>query len=223
MTPALHKLILLQGADLLVLQQMEANGILYDAEGSTAEGDRVLQQIKEIKDELNELVDFPGFNFDSGDHLSCLLYGGVVAIDVFAPVDMVYKSGERKGQGYVQNKFQRTDTKEFEGLFKPLKNTELKKPGYYQTGEPILRQLPIRNKQQRRVVEQLLLLADLSKQVGSFLHALPHLLEKQGWADSTLHPTYNQVTARTGRLSSSKPNAQQFPEEVDKFWISRYE
>jgi DNA polymerase I-like protein with 3'-5' exonuclease and polymerase domains len=211
MTPALHKLILLQGADLLVLQKMESNGILYDAEASVKAGDEVLQQINEIKAELNEFVDWPHFNFDSGDHLSCLLYGGVVEVDLFSPTTQVYKSGPRKGETYTQNKFQETARREFPGLFKPLKGTELKKRGYYQTGEPILRQLPLRSKQQRVVVEALLRLGDLSKQVGGFLHALPKLAIEQGWERNvglmTLHPTYNQTVARTGRLSCSKPKA----------------
>lgn len=223
MTPALHKLILLQGADLLVLQQMEQNGILYDVGGSIKEGDSVLQRVNEIKKELDELVGWPGFNFDSGDHLSCWLYGGVVSLDIFEPVKLVYKSGPRIGQAYTQQKFQRTETKEFEGLFKPLKKTELKKPGMYQTGEPILRQLPTKTKQQKRVIELLLSLAELSKQVGSFLHALPKIIETKGWADNIIHSTYNQCIARTGRLSSSSPNAQQWPEVVDQFWKSRYE
>jgi DNA polymerase I-like protein with 3'-5' exonuclease and polymerase domains len=223
MTEALKKLILLQGADLLVLQSMEANGIFYDAKGSTAEGDGVLQRCNEIKEELDGLVAFPGFNFDSGDHLSCWLYGGTVSVDYYSPVEMVYKSGPRKGESYIQNKFQRTETKEFEGLFKPLRNTALKKAGYYQTGEPVLRQLPARTRVQKRVLHLLLDLADQTKSVGGFLHALPALMEKQGWKENYLCPTYNQCVARTGRLSCSKPNAQQFPEIVDQFWKSRYE
>lgn len=223
MTPELHRLILLQGADLLVLQQMESNGILYDVEGSVKKGDDVLQRCNDIKKELDELVDFPGFNFDSGDHLSCWLYGGTVSVDYYTPVDMVYKSGPREGLSHVQNKFERTETKEFKGLFTPLKNTALKKAGYFATGEPILRQLPCRTKQQKHTITLLLELGELSKQVGSFLHALPALIEKQGWRPNYLCPTYNQCVARTGRLSCSKPNAQQFDEVTDMFWKSRYE
>jgi len=221
MTPALHKLILLQGADLLVLQQMEQNGILYDKVASVSAGDIALQTVNEIKEQLNALVDLDGFNFSSGDHLSAWLYGGVIEIDRFLPVELEYKSGPRKGQPYTQNKFQETTRREFPGLFKPLPKTALKKEGYYQTGEPILRQLSCRTKVQRDVLSSLLRLAELEKQIGSFLHALPALMEKNEWGDY-LHPQYNQCVARTGRLSCSKPNAQQFDAETDKNWISRY-
>ena len=221
LTPALRQLILLGGADMLVLAEMEANGILYDTNGSITAGDTALVEITEIEKELRELIDWEPFNFASGDHLSRWLYGGVLEHDVYTPVEMVYKSGPRKGETYTQNKFQETIKREFPGLFKPLPRTALKKEGYYQTGEPILRQLPTRSVSQRRAISNLLKLAELSKQVGSFLHALPALIETMEWGN-TLHPTYNQVVARTGRLSCSKPNAQQFDETTDQFWISRY-
>lgn len=227
LTPALRQLILLGGADMLVLAEMEANGILYDTAGSITAGDTALVEINKIKEELNVLVDFEFFNFDSGDHLSCWLYGGTIEQDRYIPVNMVYKSGPRKGQEYTQNKFQETVRKQYDGIFKPLPRTALKKPGFYQTGEPVLLQLPLRTQQQRRAISLLLRLAELSKQVGSFLHALPALIEEMEWKEESgpngkIHPTYNQCNARTGRLSCSKPNAQQFPEVVDQFWISRY-
>lgn len=227
LTPALRQLILLGGADMLVLAEMEANGILYDTSGSITAGDTALVEINKIKEELNVLVDFEFFNFDSGDHLSCWLYGGTIEQDRYIPVNMVYKSGPRKGQEYTQNKFQETVRKQYDGIFKPLPRTALKKPGFYQTGEPVLLQLPLRTQQQRRAISLLLRLAELSKQVGSFLHALPALIEEMEWKEESgpngkIHPTYNQCNARTGRLSCSKPNAQQFPEVVDQFWISRY-
>jgi len=221
MTDALKKLILLQGLDLLVLLQMEENGILYNKQASLDKGNEVLAQLEEIKEELQKEIEFEHFNLDSGDHLSAFLYGGVVSIDLFSPVTSVYKSGPRQGQEYMQNKFQETIRREFPGLFKPLPKTALKKEGMYQTGEPVLRQLPCRTKKQRRVIELLLKQAELSKQVGSFLHALPELIDKMEWGD-VIHATYNQCVARTGRLSCSKPNAQQWDEETSRFWISRY-
>lgn len=222
MTPALHKLILLQGLDLLVLQEIEENGILYDKEGSITKGDEVEIEIASITKQLQETIQFEQFNLSSGDHLSCLLYGGTIEIDMFAPVELVYKSGPKKGQSHIQNKYQETVRREFPGLFKPLKGTQLKKEGYYSTAEPILRQLPCRTKAQKHLIGNLLRLGELQKQVGSFLHALPELIDKMGWENNTIHPQYNQCIARTGRLSCSKPNAQQWDEETSKFWVTRY-
>ena len=223
MSEKLRRLILLQGLDQLCLQEMEENGILYDADGSRTKGDELLQELDAVKASLQDVIGFPYFNLDSGDHLSCLLYGGTVEYIPSIPVEKVYKSGPKKGETYTRNESQEPIRHQFPGLFKPLKGTELKKAGYYQTGEPILRQLPVRNKVQRQLIDALLRVAELSKQVGSFLHALPELFGEMGWEGNLLHPTYNQCVARTGRLSCSKPNAQQFPDIVDQFWISRYD
>ena len=228
MTSALHKLILLQGLDMLVLQQMEENGILYDRERSIIAGDKAQQEIDELTTQLQSVIDFEHFNLSSGEHLSALLYGGSVSVELYQPVELVYKSGPRKGQAYTQNKHTGTATKVYPGLFKPLPRTALKKEGMYQTGEPILRQLPCRTKAQRTLIETLLRLGDLQKLVGSFLHALPKLCVTQGWCDESaatamIHPQYNQVVARTGRLSCSKPNAQQWDDVTSENWISRYD
>lgn len=56
MTPALHKLILLQGLDLLVLQQMEQNGILYDRARSIMAGDKASGEIDVLEKELLQIV-----------------------------------------------------------------------------------------------------------------------------------------------------------------------
>jgi DNA polymerase I-like protein with 3'-5' exonuclease and polymerase domains len=37
-----------------------------------------------------------------------------------------------------------------------------------------------------------------------------------------LHGSFNQTTAATGRLSSSKPNLQNFATELQDIFISRY-
>jgi DNA polymerase I-like protein with 3'-5' exonuclease and polymerase domains len=47
-------------------------------------------------------------------------------------------------------------------------------------------------------------------------------MEEKHWGDY-LHGQYNQVVARTGRLSSSQPNLQNQPAEVDQYIISHYD
>lgn len=222
MTEPLRKLILLQGLDLLVLQEIEQNGILYDKEGSITKAKEVEEEISYITEQVQETIQFDQFNLASGDHLSCLLYGGTIEVEIYSPVELVYKSGPRKGQAYTQNKYQETIRREFPPLFKPLKKTELKKEGYYSTAERILRQLPCRTKIQKNLIGNLLRLGELQKLVGSFLNALPELIDKMGWEDNIIHPEYNQCVARTGRLSCSKPNAQQWDEVTSRYWISRY-
>ena len=42
------------------------------------------------------------------------------------------------------------------------------------------------------------------------------------WPDYTLFSNLNQCVASTGRLSSTKPNQQNFPPEAKTFCVSRY-
>lgn len=224
MTEDLKKLILLCGADLLVLLEMEYNGMVYDVAGSIAKADELTTEINATNAEIYALAGAP-FNIDSGDQLSCFLYGGTFEQDVFAPVTKIYKSGPRKGEEYVRNEFQRTDVTTFTGFFKPLKGTEVAKSTpekrLYQTGDEILQQLAARTKIQRRIIELLRTRSKLEKLVGTYLLALPTMCAEYGWGDY-VHGQFNQVVARTGRLSSSKPNMQNAPAQVDQFFITRY-
>lgn len=221
MTDQLHRLILLMGLDLLVLQDMEWNGFLYDSAGSLARADTLTIEIDQIKNELNQLSDTP-INFASGDQLSCFLYGGVFTEDVYKPVDKVYQSGPKKGECYIRNEYQGTIEHKLPGFFKPLRGTALKKEGMFSTAEDTLLQLKATTKEQRRIVYLLNRMGALDKLVGTYLSALPNRIEEMHWKDNYVHGNFNQVVARTGRLSSSAPNMQNAPEEVDEFFISRY-
>lgn len=232
MTPALHKLILLDGLDLLVLLEMECNGFKYDKEGSLNEADERLQEKDFIEAELLEIArdDCPELeerqlNWESGDQLSAFLYGGFYEEDITTPVTKIYKSGPKKGQEYTRNEFVETKRYSFNGHFKPLRGTELKKSNeeckLYSTGADVLASLSATTKKQRHIIELLQRRAALSKLVGTYLDALPKLLDDMHWGEF-IHGQFNQTVARTGRLSSSKPNMQNAPEEVDMFFTSRY-
>ena len=222
MTPELKKLILLDGLDLLVLQEMEYNGLKYDCEASLTEADKLKKELVGIEEELKKYAG--DINFDSGDQLSCFIYGGSFEVKTATPEERVYKSGPNKGQTYTMNRWE-TRTITLPGYFKPLPRTELKKskPGamFYSTGDDILKQLKSRTKVQKRILELIARRAYIVKLVGTYLEALPKLIEEMHWGEY-LHPQYNQCQARTGRLSSSRPNAQNFPEEVGKYMVSEY-
>lgn len=222
MTDKIMKLILLQGADLLVLQEMEYNGLKYNKDKSLQLAEECRVRIKEIETELLQIGNIEKLNFDSDDQLSCYLYGGSYSEDVYAPHTSILKSGPRKGQERTVNRFVRTDVREFSGFFTPLKGTNLKKEGYYSTAGDVLKQLKATSKVQKRIVSLLCERADLAKLSGTYYEGLPNLMNEMNW-DEFIHGQYNQVVARTGRLSSSRPNMQNNPIQADMLFESRYD
>jgi DNA polymerase I-like protein with 3'-5' exonuclease and polymerase domains len=231
MTPELHKLIMLQGLDLLVLQEMEWNGLKYNVAASKAEAERLSEELATIDARLKSIAG--DINFDSGDELSCFLFGGSVIRERCEEISSVYKSGEKKGQEYIRRRWLEPEVKALPGFFTPDKTKELKKSKgipdaeltnntrYYATGADILEQLKCRSKVQKQIVDDLKRRAYLQKLVSTYLEALPALLEEKHWGEY-LHGQFNQVVARTGRLSSSNPNLQNNPGEVDRYIITRY-
>ncbi len=228
LTSQLRKLIYLGGADLLVLQAMEQNGIKYDSERSITLGNEAKTELDAITVELSSgLVAAPSdWNWDSGDDLSTYLYGGTLVREVWTEEEAVYKSGANKGERYIRRRKAEPIAYQFPALFKALPKTEVarSKPErpLYSVAEPVLRQLKGGGRNGKRIIELLLRRAELGKLVETYYYKLPKLIMDSGWGEF-VHGQYNQVVARTGRLSSSKPNMQNNPEAVDRLFVSRYE
>ncbi len=214
-----QRLVSLCNQDILVLQEMEYNGFYFDESRCKQKATELEGQIKELRMELNDYHNIEEFNTESGDHLSALLYGGTITISRKELVG-VYKTGERAGQDkYGWRDYSFTLPR----LFNPLPKTELKKEGYWATGEDVLKQLKCRDKAGKRLLEVILSLAKLEKMVGTYYNGLPKLREEMNWKKNYLHGNLNQVTARTGRLSSTKPNLQNIAGDMKEIFRSRYE
>ena len=80
----------------------------------------------------------------------------------------------------------------------------------------------VETKEQKQLIELILERAEITKLIDTYLLKLPVRMQEQEWGEF-VHGTYNQVVARTGRLSSSAPNMQNNPEKVDHFFESRYD
>ena len=82
-----YKLFRAQCNDLMVLQEMEYNGILYDVEGSLKQAAELGEQIAKIDAEIVRAgnISIP-FNIDSPQQMSKLLYGGVLEEVFSAPI-----------------------------------------------------------------------------------------------------------------------------------------
>lgn len=218
-------LCILKGLDLLVLQEMEENGIKYDVEKSKQLAAETELELGKITKQLMALSPSPHINLDSGQQLSILLYGGNLEFEVLDHAEIrVYKSGAKKGQEY-EKKFFRTETATCPRLFEPLPKTQLKLSylgqDVYQTGEEVLKTLRAPRKEQKAIIQLLLQRAKLEKLLSTYYRALPELLEEMEWGEY-IHGSLNQCVAATGRLSSSKPNTQNFAGVVDDLIITRF-
>jgi DNA polymerase-1 len=215
--PQLYKLFKLQCQDLLVLQDMEWNGMDFDVERAEELAKKETERIHEIEVELQEGYEDIPINFQSRDHLSAYLYGGSISNDVRMPIG-VYKTGAKTGlprYKIVEYKY------ELPQLIKPPKGSELKKDGFFATDEGTLRSISC-NRQARRRLDLILERSQSSKLVGTYYRGIPELIGEMDWSDGKIHGTFNQCVAATGRLSSSRPNLQNFANEVDKLLVSRY-
>ena len=78
------------------------------------------------------------------------------------------------------------------------------KTGQYVTSEEVLMQL----KGKHEIVENILLYRGLKKLLGTYVDALPRLINPR---TGHIHTSFNQTITATGRLSSSDPNLQNIP------------
>lgn len=210
-------LISLSCQDLIVLEEMEWNGQLYDKKESLRKSVELEEQLSKLDAELFKLVPYSFVNWNSGYHLSAILYGGTIEYVVQQP-DGVYKTGKRAGEVKYRNV---TMSQTFTRLVEPVKKSELAKEGYWSTDEDTLKQLKAKGLA-KSIITLIQEKAKLEKANGTYFKGIPELMDKMGWEDDVIHGQLNQCVAVTGRLSSTKPNMQNFDREMKHLFISRY-
>jgi DNA polymerase-1 len=102
----------------------------------------------------------------------------------------------------------------------PLPKSELLKEGKFATDEATLRKL--KGPAAKKYVSVLLKYAELEKLIGTYYEGIPKLNKEMHWPKGMIHGQFNQVVAKTGRLSSSKPNLQNFAGDVEDIFITRH-
>jgi len=207
-------LIQLHFRDLVVLQEMEYNGMLYDQQRSKILGDELDEQIGKLDRRLYDLHGLDSFNPSSVDHLNAFLYGGKLSFRRKVP-DGVYKTGARKGE--PKEKWETYEV-ELPQRCKPIAGTELKKDGLYSVDDSTIKRL----KGAKDIRDLILTRAVLQKRLTAYYRGLDELITENNWKQNKLHGVLNQCVARTGRLSSSKPNLQNFDSEIKGLLYSRY-
>lgn len=214
------RLIVLHNSDLRILQEMEFNGIQLNWSAMEQRAKETEKELNVINQKILEFVPGEGrefFNTSSNDHISLLLYGGRWQGKAPRPYLHTYQSGSKAGTSETRNKWEDIHC-EFRRLVAPLPNTELAKDGFWSTGADVLRELG----QPKALITLLLKQAELSKLLDTYYHGFRAVRDKMDWQDGCIHSQLNQCVARTGRLSSSRPNQQNMPEAMNKFIVSRF-
>ena len=215
--PELQRLVSLHNQDLLVLEEMEYNGLKYDYDKSIVLGDELEEQISKLNKRLFSYHTYDNFNPNSNDHLSVFLYGGSIS-ERFQSPNGHYKTGKRAGE--VKYKWEERQ-REFPRLMKPLAGSELKKEGFFSTNEDTLKKLKP-NKEGKEILDILLTRTILEKRKSTYYQGIVKLIDEMNWNKDTIHGQLNQCVAKTGRLSSSKPNLQNFDGEIKSLFTTRY-
>jgi DNA polymerase I-like protein with 3'-5' exonuclease and polymerase domains len=232
LTPKQRALVWLEGEDLKALADAEYNGVKFDVEGAGRKLESLRFDLTAINNSLDSYlpagIPESSFNWDSGDHLSAFLYGGTIDFKYAIPTEAIYKSGPNKGETYTRNRWM-VESVQFPERFKPIKNSEVAKTKtdpnasvrFYQTDAPTLKQLKTKTTDQRNILR---LLEERSKKikVQEMIESILAKMQTMNWQDDLIHSQFNQNVAITGRLSSSAPNLQNTPLEIDELLISRY-
>lgn len=206
----LGKLISLVNQDLLVLEEMEWNGIKFDRGKALDKAQDLALKIVELQGKYFLFHNVPNFNWSSGDHLRALLYGGEIKEPIKVPVGH-YKSGEKAGQVKFKNDVR---MHKLPRLFKPPK--QLTDGGKFAVDEAALLELG-----ESELISDLLEIKKMQKEISTYLEGLPAKQDEGGYTDY-IYGKFNQCVAATGRLSSSDPNLQNLSEEAGRCLVSRF-
>lgn len=218
-------LIKLTNEDLHTIIDMEHNGICYDEEQATLDKEQYNKELNAINEELAmQYPEYPFISWTSGDHVSAILFGGSIKWEQREEIG-VYQTGEKIG--LPRYKVHKNIT-HFEKLATPAKGTELKKEGFWSTGEEALNAAKKVSKKGARIITLLNKKAKLDKLVSTYFSngdekGLLNLRRKKNWDINKIYGKYDACVTQTGRLASNSPNMQNFTEEVDRLIYSRFE
>lgn len=208
--PHQQKLFNLSMLDLLVLEEIEWNGMRFDTDLAQKREKEIEAEISDLQTKLAFHGTCPNFNWASNDHLSALLFGGEIK-DVVKVPDGHYKTGARAGEIKWRNK---EVVYKLPRLYKPKTKTE---GGKYSTDENVLLTLG-----KSELLDGILRIKKLEKLKNTYYKGLVALCQKKNYKSGYIYSNFNQCVAATGRLSSSAPNLQNIPEEADGLFITRY-
>lgn len=215
--PQLYKLFRLHCNDLLILLQMEQNGLVFSEKIAEEKGVELEAQLKQLQENLGGIYPDVPVNFGSPDQLSTFLFGGTLELPGRV-MEGYYKSGAKAGEP----KFRKVMVPHvLPRIFEPLERTEREKKGFYGTAIPILKSLST-TKKNKWIISTLLEVSRLDKLLSTYYKGLIKVNTKMNWEPGVLHGQYNQVRVATGRLSSSNPNLQNLSGDALEMFPTRF-
>lgn len=217
MSPAQRRLCRMMCMDLIILAEMEWNGLRYDEELCNKRAEEIRSEMEGITAELSAIYPNVPINFNSGDQLSAFLYGGTIVEEVREHIGF-FKTGKKIGEPRY-----RIELREHElpRLVHPVKGSELAKPGFFATNADTL--LKLRgNRKTKGIIELIQRQVRLSTLLSKSYDGLVKSNREGHWEAGYLHGQFNQCVAQTGRLSSSNPNLQNLDSDAQDLFITRY-
>lgn len=209
-------LLSLANQDLLALEEIEWNGMLYNTAESVKWGDEIQIDLDATDAGMREFLNTPQFNPSSNDHVSAALYGGIMKWPDKEEFTFVYADGRKKQK--MKNVIRE---KTLPRLVSPLKGSAVVKEGYYTTNANTLSSLKAVGAV-KKFISLLQERSKLEKRRGTYLHGIPKMIKDTDWEPNVIHGQLNQCVAITARLSSSKPNMQNFDKKISRLFISRF-
>lgn len=231
----LYPLFKLHCKDLLVLQEMEWNGIIYNEDKALAKVKEIDETQAKIKYKMDQVVGAIPYSLTSDADISSIIYGGVILKESRIPIG-VFATGKKVGQTRYKVVY---NAYECEGMVTPIKGSEVKVKISQKELDFVEKGILTQPRKQWSVDDKTLKKVKAKKAAREFIDLYQaynkleklrstglmgciNIIKELNSMPNTLHPQLNQCVAITGRLSSSKPNGQNMDETTKRFCESRY-
>jgi hypothetical protein len=221
--PKLIVLANIQSYLVMALAEMEWNGLRIDVKELvklTNEHENIVNNLTKTLIEITDsrlgkkVTEQKGFKYGSVYTINSVLYGRPTKYKAKLPVGF-YKNGKVKTK---VTEIPVTPT----AMCVSLPEQELNKQGNYSVDEKFLSKQLVKVPKDSQAHKYILTIMELRKSekiLSTYCHPICDMLDKND--TDTLHPTYNIAATPTGRLSSSKPNAQNLPKVIKDLIIAK--
>jgi DNA polymerase-1 len=214
----------------LTTSEMEYNGLYVNRPRLKELKTKKIYEIVDLENELQKIIKRHWtapvkFNPASNDHVSVLLFGGVVKnkerVEVLKDgVPETFKTGQNAGKvkTRLENKEYKIDGLVFHnGLTQPVQ-----KAGFYKVDEDVVTKVGNKGGKAGTIARLITQFRSASKELNTYYEGFNKYIDEEG----IIHGSLNQTVTFTGRLSSSKPNLQNIPREgtceFKDVFVSRY-